>query len=71
VFAHLHPSGSISMAALQKFTTSTVGHAGHDDALEGAVAIPFAFPQSGAYRIWVQIKRSGKVMTAAFNATVR
>ena len=71
VFAHLHPSGSISMAALQKFTTSTVGHAGHHDTLEGVVAIPFAFPRSGAYRIWVQIKRSGKVMTAAFNATVR
>ncbi len=32
VFAHLHPSGSISMAALQKFTatTPTVDHAGHD-----------------------------------------
>jgi hypothetical protein len=73
VFAHLHPSGSISMAALQKFTatTPTVNHAGHDDNLESAVAIPFAFPRSGTYRIWVQVKRSGKVMTAAFQAEVR
>ena len=32
VFAHLHPSGSISMAALQKFTATTpiVDHGGHD-----------------------------------------
>jgi hypothetical protein len=73
VFAHLHPSGSISMAALQMFTatTPTVNHAGHDDSLESAVAIPFAFPRSGTYRIWVQVKRSGKVMTAAFQAEVR
>ena len=72
VFAHLHPSGSISMAALQKFTatTPTVDHAAHDATLESAVAIPFAFPRSGAYRIWVQVKRSGKVMTAAFQADV-
>lgn len=72
VFAHLHPSGSISMAALQKFTATTpiVDHGGHDATLESAVAIPFAFPRSGAYRIWVQVKRRGKVMTAAFQADV-
>ena len=73
VFAHLHPSGSISMAALQKFTATTPlgDHAGHDVALDSAVAIPFAFPQPGEYRIWVQAKRGGKVRTAVFQAAVR
>jgi hypothetical protein len=73
VFVHLHPSGSISMAALQKFTggVAAAQHAGHELPLRGEVAIPYAFPQEGAYRVWVQFKQNGVVKTAAFNANVR
>ena len=71
VFAHLHPSGSISMAALQQFGGAGADpHAGHDMAMSGAVAIPFAFPNAGPYRIWVQVKRGGQVRTAAFDVAV-
>jgi len=72
VFAHLHPSGSISMAAMQHFTGSGTGdpHAGHAMPLDGRVAIPYAFPKRGAYRMFVQIKRDGIVMTSAFDVTV-
>ncbi|HMF95236.1 MAG TPA: hypothetical protein VKE96_13110 [Vicinamibacterales bacterium] len=71
VFAHLHPAGSISMAALQHFGGTDGGpHAGHDMPMTGAVAIPFAFPSSGPYRIWVQMKRGGHVRTAAFDVNV-
>jgi hypothetical protein len=72
VFAHLHPSGSISMAALTKFTAGRPdgGHAGHEGQVPGAVAIPFAFPRPGPYRVWVQVKRDGRVRTAAFEAAV-
>jgi hypothetical protein len=73
VFAHLHPSGSISMAAMQHFAGpgSDDPHAGHMMPLEGRVAIPYAFPKAGAYRLFVQIKRSGTVRTTAFDVTVR
>jgi hypothetical protein len=38
--------------------------------LEGDVAIPYAFPKAGPFRMWVQMKREGKVRTAAFDADV-
>jgi hypothetical protein len=72
VFAHLHPSGSISMAALQKLSDgSGPVHQGHAMTTDSAVAIPYAFPKAGDYRIWVQVKRDGRVRTAAFDASVR
>jgi hypothetical protein len=72
VFAHLHPAGSIAMAALQRFSGGAASpHAGHDMPMEGHVAIPYAFPKPGAYRVFVQIKREGTVRTAAFDVDVR
>ncbi len=45
-------------------------HDGHAGAMPGEFEFPYAFPDTGAYRIWVQVKRKGKVETAAFRAVV-
>jgi hypothetical protein len=44
---------------------------GHSMAMEGRIGFPYAFPDRGNYRIWVEIRRHGAIETAAFRATVR
>jgi hypothetical protein len=73
VFAHLHPSGSVSMAAMERFagTTGADAHTGHAMTLDGRVAVPYAFPKAGPYRLFVQVKRAGTVLTSAFDVDVK
>lgn len=38
---------------------------------ENRIVFPYAFPKAGQYRIFLQIKRNGQVLTAIFDATVK
>jgi len=86
VFAHVHPAGSVSMAALD---LAQQGLPGASPVIDGAVtggmamqmpmasgplppevSFPYGFPKPGDYRIFVQIKRAGQIQTAAFDAHV-
>jgi hypothetical protein len=83
VFAHIHPAGSASMAALELANGVPKG----DEAITGDHAMPdgmsipelpsseltfpYGFPKPGEYRIFVQIKRAGQVETGVFDAQVQ
>jgi hypothetical protein len=79
VFVHLHPSGSISLAAQMRFEREESD--GADERMpqthaEGAVeptnivTFPFVYSDAGAYRIFVQVKVAGSVETAVFDLDV-
>jgi hypothetical protein len=77
VFAHVHPSGSVPMAALglaaRGMAQSANPHAQHmhvAGGLPAEVSFPYGFPKPGAYRIFVQMKQGGRILTGAFTTTV-
>ena len=85
VFAHVHPAGSVSMAALE---LAQAGISGDVDSAQMPVSMPmsmpmpepgplppevrfpYGFPRAGDYRIFVQVKRAGRVETGVFDAHV-
>ncbi|MEN9574458.1 MAG: hypothetical protein RL514_2313 [Verrucomicrobiota bacterium] len=80
VFAHLHPAGTISMGAQEAFARREASRekqpslpaatAIHATSLTNVVSFPYEFPSAGRYRLWVQMKSEGRVLTGVFDAEV-
>src|SRR5258707_13011544 len=79
VLAHIHPAGSVSMAALDLAQAGlppvpgAMSPAMHMSAAGGSTpdfSFPYGFPHPGEYRIFLQIKRAGKVQTGVFDVEV-
>jgi hypothetical protein len=72
VFAHVHPAGSVSMTAEMLAEGET-----HDmstmrlESSGAEVSFPYGFPRPGNYRLFVQVKRAGRVETGVFRAQVK
>jgi hypothetical protein len=85
-FAHIHPTGSVSMAAFMMANPpSKAAGAANDSAMEmhampgmnrggavlpNVVGFPYGFPSPGTYRIFVQMKHGATVETGIFDAVV-
>jgi hypothetical protein len=85
VYVHLHPMGTVTSAAREVFAARDRGdtteagrvrvedHSAHvavADTMPATTEFPYAFPRDGSYRVFVQVKRDGRILTAGFAVTV-
>jgi hypothetical protein len=57
------------LCQLPAATAREQGWIGGDQRSEG-VSFPYAFPKPGLYRLWVQVKVNGRVLTGVFDLEV-
>jgi hypothetical protein len=74
VFTHLHPFGTVSMTAQQLFAKRERERGDKPfevicglPAQGDLIVFPYEFPKPGAYRVWVQVKINGQVVTGCFD----
>ncbi len=70
VYALREPGDSIRGRLGARITTAERAMTRGSGAPAGAVSFPYAFPQPGRYRVWVQVKRGGRILTGVFDTQV-
>jgi hypothetical protein len=69
-----HPSsaGQLALSSGEQQSSAMELHGSHANGVgtSGEVSFPYAFPKAGPYRIWVQTKSEGRILTGVFDTTV-
>jgi hypothetical protein len=78
VFNHLHPLGSVSMVSQRLFAErEKAGYLANKPldqyctAATQSLSFPYAFPKAGIYRLWLQAKVAGQILTGAYIVSVK
>jgi hypothetical protein len=78
VFNHLHPLGSVSMVSQRQFAErEQAGYLANKPldqfctAAMPTLSFPYAFPKPGMYRVWLQTKSAGKILTGGYTLIVK
>ncbi|HUD82394.1 MAG TPA: hypothetical protein VMQ67_02780 [Candidatus Saccharimonadales bacterium] len=78
VFNHLHPLGSVSMVSQRLFAerekSGYLANKPLDQFCTAALpelSFPYAFPKAGVYRLWLQTKVAGQILTGAYALSVK
>lgn len=61
---------TVSEAEKNRLLTATMSGMSHTMKTNNMVEFPYAFPRAGHYRIWVQVKRNGRILTGVFDTQV-
>jgi hypothetical protein len=70
VFALREPGDTVRGRLGSRITAAELQMTMGSDEPSAAVSIPYAFPQPGPYRLWVQVKRGGRILTGVFDTQV-
>lgn len=69
-FAMREPGDSVKGRLGKRITEAGMPAMSRASVSSNVVSFPYAFPRPGEYRIWVQVKQDGKILTGAFHANV-
>ncbi len=61
---------TVPEAEKNRLLTASMPGMSHAMKINNMVAFPYSFPRAGQYRIWVQVKRNGRVLTGVFDTQV-
>ncbi len=70
VFAHVHPSGTASMAAMMLASAQNGSAMDMQPIPSDSVIFPYGFPKTGRYRIVIQMKHGSTIETGFFDTSV-